>query len=143
MAATKRVICDALEDLLEEDFEKFKWELWNGVMPDITPISRGQLEKAKSHDVVNLMVQQYSPSDAGKIAVRALRNIKQNELAVQLKGKLQEVPEDVSAEGGASSGAAAANASTAGVKQTISNSGGTVKAHVLHGGVFNGPVNFS
>ncbi len=51
------------------------------------------------------------------------------------------VPEDVSAEGGASSGAAATNASTAGV--TINSSGGTVKAPVIHGGVFNGPMNFS
>ncbi len=53
------------------------------------------------------------------------------------------VPEDVSAEGGASSGAAAANASTAGVTVNINSSGGTVKAPVIHGGVFNGPMNFS
>ncbi len=53
------------------------------------------------------------------------------------------VPEDLSAEGGASSGAAAVNASTARVTVTITSSGGTVNAPVLHGGVFKCPMNFN
>ncbi len=170
MATTETAILDALQELLEEEFKEFKWHLSNGGTPE-NSIPRGKLEKANRCDVVTLMVQQYRGSDAGKIAVRMLRKIKQNELADQLKGKLLEgtfwllcliyiyeylilvdfefisvspsVPEDVSAEGGASSGAAAANTSTAGVKVTINASGGTVKAPVIHGGVFKGPMTFN
>ncbi|KAL0151406.1 hypothetical protein M9458_053315 [Cirrhinus mrigala] len=130
------VILDALSELLEAEFKEFKWHLTKD-----NSISRGKLENANRHEVVDLIVQQYKISDAGTIAVRVLRKIKQNDLADQLKRKLQEVPEDVSAEGGASSGAAA---STTGVTVTITSaSGGTVKAPVLQGGVFNAPLNFS
>ncbi|KAF4118088.1 caspase b-like [Onychostoma macrolepis] len=137
------VILDALQELLDAEFKEFKWHLSNSGTQD-NYIPRGRLENTNRHDVVDLMVQQYKVSDAGKIAIRVLRKIKQNDLADQLKGKLQEVSEDVSAEGGASSGAAAANASKTGVTVTISSaSGGTVKAPVLQGGVYNGPMTFN
>ncbi|XP_050977977.1 caspase b-like [Labeo rohita] len=132
------VILDA--ELLEAEFSEFKYHLSNaGTQGNSIPC--GKLENANRNDVVNLIVQEYSSSDAGKIAVRVLRKIKQNDLADQLKRNLQEVPEDVSAEGGASSGAAA---SSPGITVTInSTSGGTVKAPVVQGGVFHGPMNFS
>ncbi|XP_067260828.1 caspase b-like [Chanodichthys erythropterus] len=87
MATTKTILLDVLNDLLEKELKEFKWHLWNGD----NPIPRGKLEKADYSDVVDLMVQHYGTSDAGKIAVRVLQSIKQNELAKQLKGKLQEV----------------------------------------------------
>ncbi|KAK9981738.1 hypothetical protein ABG768_001262 [Culter alburnus] len=140
MATTKTILLDVLNDLLEKEFKEFKWHLWNGD----NPIPRGKLEKADYSDVVDLMVQHYGKSDAGKIAVRVLQSIKQNELAKQLKGKLQEVPEDVSAGGGASSSGTSVTRQTPGVTQNIKTSdGGTVKSHVLQGGVFNGPVTFN
>ncbi|XP_052389520.1 caspase b [Carassius gibelio] len=143
MATTEIAILDALKELLEAEFKEFKWHLSNsGTKEDSIP--RGKLENISRHDVVTLMVQQYRSSDAGKIAVRVLKKINQNELAEELKKKLPEVLEDVSAEGGASSSAAAAKVSTAGVNVTITSSnGGSVKAPVIHGGVFNGPINFS
>uniref|UniRef100_A0A671MAU6 Si:ch211-114l13.9 n=1 Tax=Sinocyclocheilus anshuiensis TaxID=1608454 RepID=A0A671MAU6_9TELE len=83
------VIFDALSELLEAEFKEFKWQLSNSGTQD-NSISRGKLETANRHKVVDLIVQQYGSSDAGKIAIRVLRKIKQNELADQLKGKLQE-----------------------------------------------------
>ncbi|KAK2909468.1 hypothetical protein Q8A67_005305 [Cirrhinus molitorella] len=143
MASTKQAIFDALSKLLQSYFEEFKWQLSNAETQDES-IPCGKLENANCHNVVDLMVQQYDISKAGMIAVKVLRKIKRNDLANELQGKLQEVSEDVSAAGGASSGAAASTVSTAGVRVTINTaSGGTVKAPVLHGGVFNGPVNFS
>ncbi|KTF82083.1 hypothetical protein cypCar_00042742 [Cyprinus carpio] len=143
MATTEIVILDALQELLEDEFKEFKWHLSNSGTKD-NSIPRGKLENVNRHDLVTLMVQQYGGSDAGKIAVRVLKKINQNELADELKKKLLEVPDDVAAEGGASSGAAAAKNSTARVNVSInSSSGGTVKAPVIHGGVFNGPMNFS
>ncbi len=88
MATTETAILDALQELLEEEFKKFKWHLSNGGTPDSIP--RGKLENADRCDVVTLMVQQYRGSDAGKIAVRMLRKMNLNELADQLKGKLLE-----------------------------------------------------
>ncbi|XP_059409344.1 uncharacterized protein si:ch211-114l13.9 [Carassius carassius] len=137
------VIYDALSELLEDEFTEFKWHLSNSGTED-NSIARGKLEKKNRHEVVDLIVQQYGSSDAGKVAIRALRKVKQNDLADQLKGKLQEVSKDVSAEGRASSGAAAATDSKTGVTVTInSSSGGTVKAPVLQGGVFHGPMTFN
>ncbi|XP_067259164.1 caspase b [Chanodichthys erythropterus] len=138
MATTKTILLDVLNDLLEKELKEFKWHLWNVD----NPIPRGKLEKADYIDVVDLMVQHYGTSDAGKIAVRVLQSIKQNELAKQLKGKLQE--EDVSAGGGASSSGTSVTRQIPGVTQNIKTSdGGTVKSHVLQGGVFNGPVTFN
>ncbi|XP_065130638.1 caspase b isoform X2 [Paramisgurnus dabryanus] len=137
MPTTKTVILDALEDLLDAEFKDFKWHLCN---QENNPVSRGKLEKANCCDVVDILVQHYSASDAGKIAVRALRNIKQNELAIQLKGKLQEVSEEASEE--ASSAGVPAKAS--GVSVSINaTDGGKVKAPVLQGGTFNGPITFN
>lgn len=86
MATTKTVIFDALTELLQDEFKDFKWRLSNSDKP----IPRGKLENAERQDVVDLMVQRYNESDAGKIAVRTLRNIKQNELADQLKENLKQ-----------------------------------------------------
>ncbi|KAK2909471.1 hypothetical protein Q8A67_005308 [Cirrhinus molitorella] len=135
-------ILDALSELLEDEFKEFKWHLSSSGTKD--PIARGKLESANRQEVVDLIVQQYKSSDAGTIAVRVLRKIKQNELADQLKRKLQKVSEDASAEEEASSGAAAVNPSKTGVTMTINSaSGGTVKAPVLQGGVYHGSLNFS
>lgn len=82
-------IYDVLSELLEAEFKEFKWYLSNSGTQD-NSIARGKLENANQHEVVDLIVQHYGSSDAGKIAVRALRKIKQNDLADQLKGKLQE-----------------------------------------------------
>ncbi|CAM4452859.1 unnamed protein product [Leuciscus chuanchicus] len=138
MATTKILILDALNELLEAEFKDFKWRLENSD----TPIPRGKLENANCHKVVDLMVQHHNTSDAGKIAVRTLRNINQNELADQLKGKLQEVPEDVPAGVGASSSGKPVPTPTTGVTVTITSNGGTVKAPVVHGCNVNGPMTF-
>nr|XP_055062579.1 caspase b isoform X2 [Misgurnus anguillicaudatus] len=137
MPTTKTVILEALEDLLDAEFSEFKWHLCN---QEKNPVSRGKLENANCCDVVDILVQQYSASDAGKIAVRALRNIKQNELAIQLKGKLQEVSEEASEEASSAGGPAKAS----GVSVSITaRDGGKVKAPVLQGGTFNGPITFN
>ncbi|XP_043102455.1 caspase b-like [Puntigrus tetrazona] len=138
------VIFDVLSELLDAEFKEFKWRLSDHGTLDSSSIARGKLEHANRHEVVDLIVQQYTGSDAGRIAIRALRQIKQNELADQLKAKLQEVSEEGSAEDGASSGAAAANTSRTGVTMNIQASdGGNVNAPVLQNGVYHGSVTFN
>lgn len=88
MDIIKNSVFKALEQLEEEEFGLFKWYLWNGVIKGVSPISRGKLEKIKSHGVVDLMTQKYS-ADAGKIAVQVLRNMEQNDFADRLELNLQ------------------------------------------------------
>ncbi|KAK2909480.1 hypothetical protein Q8A67_005317 [Cirrhinus molitorella] len=86
---TKRVMTEALEDLVDEELKQFIRQLCNGVKPDIEPISQAMFQTSEREDVVDCMVQQY-PDDAGEIAVQALRNMKQYVLAQRLELKLQE-----------------------------------------------------
>ncbi|XDV16686.1 hypothetical protein PO909_016288 [Leuciscus waleckii] len=80
---------DALENLVDEDFKKFNWQLWNGVETGNDPIPKAKLQKADRSDVVDCMVDKYS-DEAGKITVQALRKINQNHSAKILESKLQE-----------------------------------------------------
>ncbi|XP_058644271.1 caspase b-like [Onychostoma macrolepis] len=94
MDITKRLMLDALDELVKAEFKDFIWHLSNGVAEDIKPIPRGKLEEVDRSDVVDCMVKQYS-DDAGKITVQALRNIKQNDLAKRLELKFREVQQPV------------------------------------------------
>ncbi|XP_048050921.1 caspase b-like [Megalobrama amblycephala] len=85
----KKLMNDALEELVDEDLKKFNWQLWNSLATDMGSIPRAKLQKADRSDVVDHMVDKYS-DEAGNIAVKALRNINQNHLAKTLESKLQE-----------------------------------------------------
>lgn len=95
---TKRVMTEALEDLVDKELKQFIWQLCNRVTPDFEPISRAKLQTSDREDVVDCMVKQYD-DDAGKIAVQALRNMKQNELAKQLELKLKKVQQEDTRDG--------------------------------------------
>ncbi|KAL1281471.1 hypothetical protein QQF64_000274 [Cirrhinus molitorella] len=94
---TKKVMTEALEDLVDEELKQFIRQLCSGVKPDIEPISQAKFQTSEREDVVDCMLQQY-PEDAGEIAVQALRNMEQNELAQRLELKLQEVQQHVQEE---------------------------------------------
>ncbi|KAG1955784.1 caspase b-like [Pimephales promelas] len=85
---TKKLILDALDEIVKADFKRFIWHLWNGVGSDIEPIPRAKLEDADRQEVVDCMVQKYS-TNAGTVAVQVLVNINQNDLADKLHLKLQ------------------------------------------------------
>ncbi|RXN24188.1 caspase b [Labeo rohita] len=94
MDITKRLMLDALEELVKAELKVFIWHLCNGVAAGVERIPPGKLEEATRSDVVDCMVKQYS-DDAGKITVQVLRNIKQNDLAKRLELKFQEVQQPV------------------------------------------------
>lgn len=89
MAATKRVIVEALDQLVDKELDQFIWQLCNPMTKDIEPIPRARLQTTVRHEVVDRMVQQYS-ANAGNIAVKVLQNMKQNDLAIDLEQKLKE-----------------------------------------------------
>ncbi|XP_059407695.1 caspase b-like [Carassius carassius] len=90
---TKSVMTEALEHLVDKELKQFIWHLCNGVIQGTDPIPKAKLQNPEREDVVDCMVQHYD-DDAGKIAVQALRKMKQNELAKKLELKLK-VPQPV------------------------------------------------
>ncbi|XP_062284284.1 NACHT, LRR and PYD domains-containing protein 14-like [Scomber scombrus] len=81
---TEADLLNLLEDLTDDDFEKFKWYLKYEKVDDIPPIKESQLEKAKRQDAVDLMVQKYAFSGAVEVMKSILKKIKRNDLVKKL-----------------------------------------------------------
>ncbi|XP_066516618.1 caspase b-like isoform X3 [Hoplias malabaricus] len=90
MATVSSVLLYHLDELLDDEFKRFKWYLTEGKLQGINPIAKSKLENVKQIKVVSLMEEQYGSSDAGKIAVRILREMQQNNLAKKLEENLRE-----------------------------------------------------
>ncbi|XP_056311035.1 caspase b isoform X2 [Danio aesculapii] len=142
MASTKTAIVDVLNNLLEGEFKEFKWHLSNKETLE-NSIPRGKLEKADRQDVVDFMEQHFGTSDAGKVAIRVLRSMNQNNFAGQLKKTLTEVSKDVDSGSSSSRGTPpTAPSPPAGVVVNFNSSGGSIQAPVIHGSVINGSMTF-
>ncbi|KAL6482349.1 hypothetical protein MHYP_G00104290 [Metynnis hypsauchen] len=151
MTTISTVLVNHLNDLRDEEFQRFKWYMTKDVATGFDYIPRSKLEKTTREDVVDLMKSKYL-SDTGKIAVKILRQMQQNDLAEKLEEELSKVQEKTDqADGVVSCPAQAPVAPVApgatgapGVHQTIkADSSSKVTAPVLCGGQFNGPVNFN
>ncbi|XP_066516619.1 caspase b-like [Hoplias malabaricus] len=149
MTTVSSVLLAHLDELLADEFHRFKWYLTEGKLQGINPIAKSKLENAKQTEVVSLMVKQYGSSDAGKIAVRILREIQQMNLADQLKKKLAEAQDQAEEVSSCVSTVAQAKVpaqapGAKGVTQSISaGTSGSVKAPVISGSTFSGPVNMT
>ncbi|KAL7852008.1 hypothetical protein SRHO_G00177930 [Serrasalmus rhombeus] len=154
MTTVSTVLLNHLDELREEEFERFKWYMTKGVATGFDPIPKCKLEKTTRENVVDLMKSNYM-SDTGKIAVKILREMQQNNLAEQLEEKLAKVQEKTDQADGVVScpaqapvapvGPGAPGAPGApGVHQTITADGSSkVTAPVLCGSQFGGPVNLT
>ncbi|XP_029938455.1 NLR family CARD domain-containing protein 3-like [Salarias fasciatus] len=61
MSSPQEVLLGILEDMRHEDFEKFKWYLWqDGVLEEFTPIPMSKLETSDRKGTVDEMRQAYS-----------------------------------------------------------------------------------
>ena len=78
------VLTKTLESLDENDFDRFRFNLWNrGQIP------RQRLEKANVDDIVAMMVQAYCESNCGRVVSDILRKMNFNQLAFNLDKELQ------------------------------------------------------
>ncbi|XP_072691583.1 pyrin isoform X1 [Canis lupus baileyi] len=78
-------LLDSLEELLPNDFEKFKFKLQNtSVEKDHSRIPRGQVQNAKPVKLANLMINHYGEENAVRLTLQVLRAINQNLLAEEL-----------------------------------------------------------
>eukprot|EP00064_Thunnus_orientalis_P018574 superscaffoldBa00004325_g18675 len=77
-------ILNILDDLRDNDFERFKWFLKNEKVGNIAPIKENPLSKAERQDVVDLMVQKYEFAGAVEVIRSILKKISRNDLVRKL-----------------------------------------------------------
>ncbi|KAM8725274.1 protein NLRC3-like [Acanthopagrus schlegelii] len=95
MATPKQIIFRTLENLGDEDFQKFKWHL-QGALEGFPAIPKCRLEKANRMDTVDQMVQTYCINTT-KVTRMVLGEINQNDLRDQLSNTISE-PSEILAE---------------------------------------------
>lgn len=83
---TERDILDALDDLEEEEFRRFRWFLPQVENPK-GPIKKCRLEKATTYETVDLLVNTYEVPGALEVTMKVLENIPRNDLVQRLSKK--------------------------------------------------------
>eukprot|EP00064_Thunnus_orientalis_P016735 superscaffoldBa00003384_g16806 len=81
---TEMDLLNILDDLIDDEFKKFKWCLKYEKVGDIPPIKEHQLSGAKRRDVVDLMVQNFKFSGAVEVIKSILKKISRNDLVRRL-----------------------------------------------------------
>uniref|UniRef100_A0A8B9HMR9 NACHT, LRR and PYD domains-containing protein 3-like n=1 Tax=Astyanax mexicanus TaxID=7994 RepID=A0A8B9HMR9_ASTMX len=90
MEAVPELLLETLEDLLEEDLHKFYWYLTKGnVLNGFPHIPKSQLENASRWETVDKMVLKYQKHGAVDLTLKILSKINQNQLALDLRTKLE------------------------------------------------------
>lgn len=86
--AVRERLFKALNDLLEKDFDEFKWWL-KGIDHNGKPnIPAASLEKANQREVVDFLIQYYG-EEAPKMCIRALQKTNMYDVARKLEETLQ------------------------------------------------------
>ncbi|XP_067441841.1 NACHT, LRR and PYD domains-containing protein 3-like [Thunnus thynnus] len=80
----KEDLLNTLEDLIEKEFEDFKWFLKDESLEGHQAIKASQLEKAERRDTVDLMVQTYQLPGAVEVTKKLLQKINRNDLLQSL-----------------------------------------------------------
>ncbi|KAL6482055.1 hypothetical protein MHYP_G00101350 [Metynnis hypsauchen] len=84
MGSTREILLKALEDLNNEDLERFQWYLQQPNLSKFAPIPKARL-KGNLFNIVDRMCQSYKDSGALEIAVVILKKMNQNNLAEKLE----------------------------------------------------------
>ncbi|XP_050934060.1 NACHT, LRR and PYD domains-containing protein 1b allele 4 isoform X24 [Lates calcarifer] len=73
-----------LDDLTDDEFKDFKWELKRETVDNVPPIKVSLLSKADRQDTVDLMEQKYGLVGAVRVMERVLKRISRNDLVKKL-----------------------------------------------------------
>ncbi|XP_016404465.1 apoptosis-associated speck-like protein containing a CARD isoform X1 [Sinocyclocheilus rhinocerous] len=84
--AVHQILLDCLDELVSEELDIFKWHLTQGIHDFKIP--KSQLEKKSRCDIVECMIQRYSPDGAGKLTLLVLEKMNQMNNAKELREKL-------------------------------------------------------
>uniref|UniRef100_A0A3Q2TNU4 Pyrin domain-containing protein n=1 Tax=Fundulus heteroclitus TaxID=8078 RepID=A0A3Q2TNU4_FUNHE len=79
----KKLLFNHLEELLEEQFKRFRWSLTN--QKDGKAIPKSHLENADRMDTVSKMVENYREEGALEVTVSILKAQRMNDLAEKLQ----------------------------------------------------------
>ncbi|KAF4075499.1 hypothetical protein AMELA_G00235100 [Ameiurus melas] len=147
MSSISWMLVKQLDELVQHDFERFKWSLTRNNAQDFRPVPRSKLENAKQHKVVDLLVDQYGEENAANITIKILKDIGQENLASDLEkmvaGQVQAkvVEVDGASSHQVDSSSSSSSSRAVGVSQEIkADTASTVSAPVQSGGIYNGPV---
>uniref|UniRef100_A0A3P9Q363 Pyrin domain-containing protein n=1 Tax=Poecilia reticulata TaxID=8081 RepID=A0A3P9Q363_POERE len=78
---TAEDILEVLEELNQEEFEKFKWFLQQPeILSGLPTVKRKRLEGAKTLDIVDLMVQIYTLERCMEVTCKILGKVNRNDL---------------------------------------------------------------
>ncbi|XP_014881790.1 E3 ubiquitin-protein ligase TRIM21-like [Poecilia latipinna] len=84
---TAEEILDVLEELSQEEFEKFKWFLQQPeILSGLPTVKRKHLEGAKTFDIVDVMVQIYTLERCMEVTCKILGKVNRNDLRTRLLG---------------------------------------------------------
>ncbi|KAM9454644.1 apoptosis-associated speck-like protein containing a CARD isoform 2-T3 [Clarias gariepinus] len=140
MCLIRSLILKNLDELKQDDFERFKTSLTGTIVEGFELIPCSKLEKANQINVVDLMVSQYGPAETVDITVKVLRDIGQNHLAMDLEEKLKEKVQTGGVDSESSS-SSSSSSQAAGVSMTISADGASnIQAPFFSGVNCHGPV---
>uniref|UniRef100_A0A5F8GXQ0 Pyrin domain-containing protein n=1 Tax=Monodelphis domestica TaxID=13616 RepID=A0A5F8GXQ0_MONDO len=89
----RNVLMKILEDLIEDELKKFKFQLEDPPLKEFGPMPRGQLHPAQPVDLAELMIGHYGENYAVKVAKAVLETINHRDLAEKLERNIQESSE--------------------------------------------------
>ncbi|XP_056651094.1 NACHT, LRR and PYD domains-containing protein 10 [Monodelphis domestica] len=85
----RNVLMKILEDLIEDELKKFKFQLEDPPLKEFGPMPRGQLHPAQPVDLAELMIGHYGENYAVKVAKAVLETINHRDLAEKLERAIE------------------------------------------------------
>ncbi len=86
----------ALEDMLDDDYNQFKWYLSIKVLDDCEPIKKAHLQKVSRNDTVSMMIERYGEESAVSLTLEILKEMNFNGTAEDLRKALAGAVDDKS-----------------------------------------------
>ncbi|XP_074161158.1 NACHT, LRR and PYD domains-containing protein 10 [Sminthopsis crassicaudata] len=87
----RNILMNILEDLIEEELKKFKFQLEDPPLKDVGPLPRSQLHPAQPVDLAELLIRHYGVNYAVEVTKAVLEIINQRDLAEKLEQAIKKV----------------------------------------------------
>ncbi|XP_066497042.1 sterile alpha motif domain-containing protein 9-like [Hoplias malabaricus] len=85
------LLLECLDDLVQENFKKFKRYLKEPLLSEFKPIPASHLESNERLDIADAIIKTYGEENALKITTCILQKISQNDMAAKLKKRIDQL----------------------------------------------------
>ncbi|XP_051846774.1 NACHT, LRR and PYD domains-containing protein 10 [Antechinus flavipes] len=85
----RNILMNILEDLIEEELKKFKFQLEDPPLKDFDPLPRSQLHSAQPVDLAELLIRHYGVNYAVEVTKEVLEIINQRDLVEKLEQAIE------------------------------------------------------